>query len=129
MIKASIKNLEEADNLKSFIRIFASKSLFANEITALIKNRKNILNFSQSIYSKPEIEIAEFFHNTFIEYADKILIKRLDNFISSIKEVNNVVLNDKPDHKIAIEVKSLIRKLIRVNQTDRGLSDYLKLKI
>jgi len=49
MIKSSIKNLTEADNLKYLIRIFASKSLFAGEIIALIKNRKIVLNFSQSI--------------------------------------------------------------------------------
>ncbi|MGD1007181.1 MAG: UvrD-helicase domain-containing protein [Ignavibacteriaceae bacterium] len=128
MIKSSIKNLTEADNLKYLIRIFASKSLFAGEIIALIKNRKIVLNFSQSIYSKPEIEIAEFFHNTFIEYADKIIIQRLNNFIFSIKEVNNGVLNYKPDHKIAIEVKSLIEKLVRLKKTAERIKCLFEIK-
>ena len=128
MIKASIKNTDEADNLKYLIRIFASKSLFAGEIIALIKNRKNVLNFSESIYSKPEIDIAEFFYNTFIEYADKIIIKRMDNFISSAKEINNSVLEDKPDHKIAIEVKSLIERLGKLRQTEEKIRCLFEIK-
>jgi ATP-dependent helicase/nuclease subunit A len=128
MIKSSIKNLAETEKLKYLIRIFASKSLFAGEIIALIKNRKNILHFSQSIYSQSEIEIAKFFHNTFIEYADKIIIQRLNNFISSITEVNNLVMDNKPDQKTAIEVRSLIDKLKSLNKTEERIKCLFEIK-
>jgi ATP-dependent helicase/nuclease subunit A len=128
MIKASIKNLEETDNLKYLIRIFASKSLFAGEITSLIKNRKNVLNFSEDIYSKQENEIAEYFHKTFIEFADKILIQRLENFISSIREINTAVLNDKPDQKVAVEVARLIEVLARQKSTEEKIKCLFEIK-
>ncbi|MGA7722105.1 MAG: UvrD-helicase domain-containing protein [Ignavibacteriaceae bacterium] len=128
MIKSSIKNPDEMDNLKYLIRIIASKSLFAGEIIALIKNRKNVLSFSQSIYSKSDIEIAGFFRSIFIEYADKIIIKRLNTFLSSITNMNSLVLENNPDNKIAIELNRLIRKLISLDDIEGRIKCLFEIK-
>jgi ATP-dependent helicase/nuclease subunit A len=128
MIKSSIKNPGETDNLKYLIRIFASKGLFAGEIISLIKNRKNVLNFSESIYSKSESEISGFFHDSFIEYADKIIIQRLEEFIGSIKEINNTVLDNKADHKIGADVRSIIDRLAKLNKTEEKIKCLFEIK-
>ena len=78
LIKQSFNSPEE-ETLKYLIRIFSSKNSFSKELIKLIKYRKKVIGISNSIYSKSENDIADFFRNTFNEYVDKILHLNLDH--------------------------------------------------
>ncbi len=104
VIKSSIKDPKESENLKYMIRLFASKNKFAEEMKLLIKDRKNVLSVAKNIYSKPEIEIAKIFYNTFLDYYKKIIDDNYSLFISSLKKINNSILSLKPENESAILV-------------------------
>ncbi len=111
MIKSSIKNNGEAEKLKYLIRLFASKGLFAGEIGALIKERRNVLASAKNIYNKSENEIGEFLHNTFLERFEKIFGGSIHSLINDIGRINNSVLSEKPSNIIAVDVKNRLENL------------------
>ncbi len=111
MIKDSLKNKSDEDKLKNLIRIYSSKNLLAKELITLVKNRKNVLTVADKIYSKPEAEIALFFHQSFLSYFEKIFQVKIDAAISSLNKINEVVFEVNNNNQYAVEIRSLINRL------------------
>ena len=100
-IKSAFNNSEDSEDLKYLIRIFASKRIFAEELFYLIKNRKNVFDLAETIYSKSEEDVAKHFYNTFLELIDKIFVKKKDVLIKNLYIINNAVLNIARKNKFA----------------------------
>src|SRR5690606_13494611 len=71
IIRKSLVDENDSNELKYLIRIFASKNSFAVQLLSLIKNRKNISALESKIYNKTEKETAEFFYDAFLKYSRK----------------------------------------------------------
>jgi len=111
MIKDSLKDKNDEEKLKNLIRTYSSKNLLIKEIIRLIKNRKNIFILSDKIYSKPESEISEFFHRSFLEYFKKIFYPQIDEVIISLNKINNAVQEGNGKNQIVVEIENSLRKL------------------
>ncbi|MCX6151783.1 MAG: UvrD-helicase domain-containing protein [Ignavibacteriales bacterium] len=114
IIKTSLKESEKNKNLKYLIRVFASKNIFAKELTSLIEKRKNVLSIAEKIYSKSEQEIAENFHQTFEKFVYPIVNQNLEKIISFIEAINNEVLSQNPKNEYVLAIRDLIS---RISQT------------
>ncbi|MCL5030283.1 MAG: UvrD-helicase domain-containing protein, partial [Bacteroidetes bacterium] len=128
IIRSSVKDPVDSENLKYMIRLFASKNVFAEEMKSLIKDRKNVLDVEKNIYSKSELEIAEYFHNTFVEYYKEIIGKQESPFINSLIKINNSVLEFKPKNEIAAAVNSQIDLLKNELDTEAKIKVHMAIK-
>jgi ATP-dependent helicase/nuclease subunit A len=111
VIRSSFNDLKLEDDLKNLIRIFGSKSLFANQLIELIKNRKNVQTLKEEIYNKIVEQIADHFYSAAIDYFEKIflpdkgkIIKQFQNIIAELKNIDK-----KKD--LADEVDKILNKL------------------
>ncbi|MFO7447480.1 MAG: UvrD-helicase domain-containing protein [Ignavibacteriaceae bacterium] len=118
LIKLSLENPEEAEDLKYLIRIFASKNLFARELSSLIRNRKNVIALAETLYQKSEEEIADYFSQKF-ESLLKILLQNKENLLENIYKINQSVLSARSNNEKAL----IAKQLIEVAKTER---DYKK---
>jgi ATP-dependent helicase/nuclease subunit A len=115
-IKSAFDNSEDSEDLKYLIRVFASKRIFAEELFSLIKNRKNVFDIAQTIYTKSEKEIAEYFYQNFSELVHKIYISRKDYLHKNLQTINNAVLEISRRNKLAVPASAFIEEL-KVNLT------------
>ncbi len=127
-IKAAIQNEHDETNFKKLIRFFASKSLFTGEIISLIKNRKNVLKIEDEIYQGGVEKTAEFFAGKFKELIPAVLLKEDAEIINTISDINEAVLNSKPDNSTALEVIPLIKNIIGETDNSRRLTIYSEIK-
>ena len=118
MIKHAINSHAEENNLKYLIRYFASKNLFSREIRSLIKNRKNVLNVDEKIYSKPIEKIAGIFYSSFIEFVERMLLPDSQDFIYALSLINEEVKSHKPDNSKCIELQSLLNNYSNESSTE-----------
>lgn len=118
-IKEMLLKNDQADIIKNLIRIFASKRLFAQQLTNLIEKRKNVLLIKERIYSKDKKDVAEYFHLSFIEYLEKILIKEKVQIINVIERINAEVKKEKKENETAQNIESLLNKLKNESDTLR----------
>lgn len=128
MIKASIRNGKDDQSLKTLIRFFSSKSNFARTVISLIKNRKNVLRISSRIYEEGENKTAEFFGRKFDELIPLVLLKNEDRILNIINDINDAVLNAKPDNYIASETHKLLDKFSAASDNREKLFIYLEIK-
>ncbi len=117
VIKDAINNELKAENLKYLIRIFASKGMLAKELILLVKNRKNVIDIANTLYIKTEKEIAKYFRDSYLQLIDKIFIEDKNRILKILNDINQSILDDKPENTIAIEVNSLISKLFVESDT------------
>jgi len=127
-IKNSLKDNDDLEKLKKLIRIYSSKNLLANEIITLIKNRKNVLAVSGKIYSKPEKDIALFFNQSFRDNFKKIFLTGINDVISSLTKINDVVLNENNNNQTAVEIKNSINSLLNSSQNEIIIKNLLDIK-
>jgi len=111
----------DSKDLKYLIRIFASKSIFAEELFSLIKNRKNVFDLAETIYSKSEEELAKHFYKTFTELVDKIFVKKKDALVKNLYIINNAVLNMNRKNKWAVSAAASIEELRNILSPERYL--------
>ncbi len=120
-IKSAFDNPQDSEDLKYLIRIFASKRIFADELFSLIKNRKNVFDLAEKIYSKSEEEIAKHFYKAFTELVDKIFLKKKDDLVKNLWVINNTVLNIDRKNIAASSAAILIEELKNDLITDEYL--------
>ena len=123
VIKASLDNSSDENNLKYLIRLFSSKFIFSRELALSIKHRRNLLSLASSIYNKPDGEIAKYFYETFLSISEKILNDNIGQLITAASKINSVVLDGSPKSSIAIEVKQIVSKL----EKERNVQNILML--
>lgn len=111
VIKTSLENSSDENNLKYLIRLFSSKFIFSRELAVSIKHRRNLLSLASNIYNKPDDEIANHFYETFLSIAEKILNDNISQLIKAASKINSVVLDGSPKNSTAIEVKHILLKL------------------
>jgi ATP-dependent helicase/nuclease subunit A len=124
MIKSSLSNSDEKENIKYLIRIFTSKRIFAQQLFYLVKNRKNVLELTQSAlgaYNGTIEEIADKFYEFFLLGVEDIFIKRKEIVTKILPLINNAVLQEFENNQFAINVKSLLKKLKHENTTEEAL--------
>lgn len=121
MIRKAMGNPTEENDLKYLIRYFSSKSLFTGEIISLIRHRKNVLNVSERIYSRPEDEIAGRFYSSFMENAEKIFMPGYPNFISAMRYINAKVIAARKDNAKGIEVEALLSRHENIAGTENKI--------
>jgi len=109
-VKDFIRDNEKKNNLEYLIRVFASKNILANQITSLIKQRKNVLAVKEKIYCQSEDKISEFFYNSFVDYSRKIFGAGLDPAINIIDEINQLVLSVNDKNILANEISADLAK-------------------
>jgi ATP-dependent helicase/nuclease subunit A len=116
LIKSALNDSEDENNIKYLIRIFSSKRILSNELSSLIKNRKNILTLAENLYTKSGQEIASGFNDLFQKYSELIFLDRKNKLINELQKINNSVLSNKKDNKIGNVISGLIESL--KNQKD-----------
>lgn len=121
LIKKSLENSAEANNLKYLIRHFASKNNFSRELLSALKHRRNLMNLSERIYCLPSGEIAENFYKTFLSITTEILKDSFEDFKSAVAKINLNVLSHNNKNLIAVEIAVLISKLEKVRDTEKLL--------
>ncbi len=126
-IKKAFDDSAEEEKIKYLIRIFASKRFFARELISLIKNRKNVLLIAESIYKCSEEEIANNFHNLFLEYASILINQRKDEFLASFYTINHEVLASNPLNETALKVSLTLGKLNNAQTPDEFLTHLAQL--
>ena len=123
VIKASLDNSSDENDLKYLIRLFSSKFIFSRELALSIKHRRNLLSLASNIYNKPDGEIAKYFYETFLSISEKILNDNIGQLITAASKINSVVLDGSPKSSIAIEVKQIVSKL----EKERNVQNILML--
>jgi ATP-dependent helicase/nuclease subunit A len=124
VIKSSLDNTNERENIKYLIRVFTSKRIFAEQLFYLVKNRKNVLEIQQSAhggYNDNIEEIANRFYEFFLRGADEVFIKRKEIVTKILPLINNTVLQESKDNKYANNVRPLLRSLKHEEDTEEAL--------
>jgi ATP-dependent helicase/nuclease subunit A len=117
VIRSALNSEEDSTSMKSLIRLFSSRRIFAAELINLIANRKNVIEIKNRIYSGNAEDIAEEFYNSFIKQAGDYLWKRIPAFLSSLEILLCKVTENDPSNKIAISAKAILTKLKQEKQT------------
>jgi len=128
LIKDSLNNPAESDDLKYLIRIFASKNLFARELISLVKNRKNVIELEKKLYNKSVEKIADYFHDQLGEMFNKLFLHKKDLIISHLKIINEAVIAEDYGNEKALIVQRLISKLIEEKDTTSQIKLMLEIK-
>ena len=110
IIKSSLINNDKNERIKSLIRFFGSKHLLEREFIHLIKNRKNILKISETLYKKDCTEIALYFRKQFEDLFVKIFLPFEKIVIDNLRKINSIVLGKSPDNQIALKGAKLFQK-------------------
>ena len=128
VIKSAFENPDEVNGLKYLIRNFASRKTFAEELFFLIKNRKNVSELVDKVYSKSEKEISEHFYNSFLDLAKKIFLKERDSIARNLKVVNDVVLGKSIWNQTAKSIQNLLNKLSNETNSEDFLITFAEIR-
>ncbi|MEP0860809.1 MAG: UvrD-helicase domain-containing protein [Ignavibacterium sp.] len=96
--------------VKRLLQYFSRKSVLQKELMSLIDDRKNVLKVKEEIYSKSDEEIIKNFNEKFEIIFNEIWGYYEDDFIHSLKKINNSVLANNPKSEFAPTIKFYIDK-------------------
>ena len=127
------------EDLKRLIRLFGSRSNVAKQLKVLIEKRKVVEQLFKDIYRKDTQAIAGYFHETFIDYFNRLFSKRMEIVIEEVTDINNAVKQNSENNILAEEVDDLldryktetgtIKKCIAANKIFTAITIKNKLEI
>ncbi|AFH49892.1 Exonuclease V subunit beta [Ignavibacterium album JCM 16511] len=91
--------------VKRLLRYFSRKSVLQKELMSLIDDRKNVLKVKEEIYSKSDEEIIKNFNEKFEIIFNEIWSYYENDFIHSLKKINNSVLANNLKSDFALNIK------------------------
>lgn len=104
-IKKLLKDVLTSEQTKSLIRVLGSYSGLSSMLTSLLKNRKNVLEVRDKIYSKSDDEITGYLDYKFTSLAERIIQPVKDKFVEAVKVVNEEAFNRGSDFASEIKQK------------------------
>jgi ATP-dependent helicase/nuclease subunit A len=99
------------EDIRDLIRLFSSKKALVMQLQKMIDRRTVILRLENEIYHKGVQQIADFFHETFINYFEIIYSPQVKILITDLKNINNEVLANDKENSFALRVAQLIKRL------------------
>ena len=111
VLRESLSGTGPADDSKYLVRFFRSRLVLASQLSSLVKERKKVFDLQERIYSKNTHEIRDFFHESFLKTAGKLIEIGEKEFINSLTLINETVLLHKADNERALKIRDLIEDL------------------
>lgn len=119
VLKEYMNSATDAEIVKSLIRFFGSKNKLFDELSSLVKNKKNVLNLKEKIYYGTDEETADSFFDSFNRLLDVTILAKKDEVIEAIKRINNTVLAENKKSDIAPVINGLLNGLDNDNCLER----------
>lgn len=127
IIKKDISTGATNSSTKTLTRLFDSLFNLRHELISLIRNRKNIITLSDSLYNKSIEEIASEFSLMHFNYFELIISPQLENKLRMFKKINDAAIAQ--GSSIARELSSLLEQDIENNSImafSNNIAAYLK---
>jgi len=118
VLKEFIASESGSDTVKTLIRLFGSKSRLADELIALIQNKKNVINLKSLIYDKTDEEIADFFFSSFNSLCRSTILANAAKVIESVSRINNAALSENPANEFALLIQNSLSALNGQNELE-----------
>lgn len=128
VIKQALQGDVDSEELKYLLRLFSSKTILHRELARSLKHRRNLLLIDSRIYNKSAEEIAESFYHIFLTVSEKIISENLDDFLTAAEKVNTAVLNSSSQNATALEIKNILKQLIKAKKFETVISLLNELK-
>ncbi len=100
----------DSGETKYLVRFFGSKFSLSRQMIKLIKERKKVIILREEFYNHSVEEIAERFYKDFCDTAGEIMKSDKDEFIKSLKAINEFVQLEKKSNTRAPEIKKLLEE-------------------
>lgn len=121
-ISKLIQNSDYSADLKYLVRFFSSKKIFASQLEKLIQQRRTIGMLAETIYRKPQEEIAKFFRERFEIDFEEIFSNKIYETADAIGKINDFILRQNQTNKIAIDSAALLNELKREESSLRKIN-------
>ncbi len=122
------RNNDYEEIIKKLIRFFGSKNILFKQLVQMIKKRDKIERVVKEYSETSEYELLNrtnnFFELIFKEYFEE----ELDNLVSNINYINNIVLSKAKNKEIAAAIESEIADYKRFSQKERKLNKIKSIK-
>jgi len=127
-IRSAFGSSETSELVKYLVRVFNSKNKLSGQIVKMINNRKNVYKITDMYKLSGESELSGQFREIFNQQFSILWDKIKQEFIASMRFVNNSVLDIDNANKIALEINPILQEL--ENSTDPRviLNSFNKLK-
>ncbi|MFH1196132.1 MAG: UvrD-helicase domain-containing protein [bacterium] len=127
-INGKLKSGIDTDNIKYLIRYYGSKSLLAKDLAGLIQKRRNILNYSQKLYSLSNKDAADELEKIFAEKFNSFFSEKIISFLKDARFINSFVISEsKPGEKTAA-IDKCLANLSGINNPFDFLKELNKLR-
>jgi ATP-dependent helicase/nuclease subunit A len=127
-LKEMLKSTNEQSDVKLLIRLLGSKVLLVNELSEMIRKRKNVVYLIGKYYSLNEDEIASKLFELFNSNLKIIIKEELPQVLFQLKILNNKVLDYNSKNKLAVEVNSLLGAIKSEDDSIQVLNKLLELR-
>ncbi len=107
----SDQKIELTKIIQDLVRLFFSENRLRSQIKYLFEKRKNLDHLKNNLYQKDVKDIARFYEATFTSGVERILKDTKEDFINKLGQINESVLQNKNDNKIALETSALLKNL------------------
>lgn len=105
-----LNDVETVDDYKQLVRLFGSKKLLRNQLIGLMDRRKTLHQLKETIYSKTDSEIIDYWSQLFSDEFLHIFSNKISALNKSLSKINDEVKNSKPS-AITAQVESSLQGL------------------
>jgi len=104
-ISNNLTSKEFAKPIKDVIRLLGGKNNFEGELKSLTRSRKIISKLNESLYSKQNDDILEYYLTKVEQFLEMVFADEIQPFLNRIIQLNDIVFENDDQNQYAIEIR------------------------